>query len=438
MLPKVKYKNYNEIIKNMQQKICKYTNDIWIPSDKIKMKKVNTNSWFSLSESFENKECDFIEHNYNTENLVIPTYKAKKITLILNQTQKNIINNWLNIYALMYNSSIKYIKNNVENDKNVLKFINLRKILKNEKKELIKNSNIKVHDIDGAIKLACTMYRSALTNIKNCNIKKFRIRYWKKKKEIKIMDLEKQNFTKYGIRTNILGKIIGKYNGENFNFNDIKCDCKLQKRNENYYLFVPEKIKTIQAEKPNKIISIDPGIRTFFTGITESKVIKIKDKKSIIKGYLKRKDKIMKNELISDKIKKKNEKMINKKISNIVSDLHWKTIKYLTDNNEVILMGNMSTKNISKKEGNLNSMTKRIGLMMRLYEFKQRLRFKCGINGTKFGEIDEWYTSKMCSKCGNIKDDLKGDKVYDCLKCKTKMDRDINGSRNIYMVAINK
>ena len=51
----------------------------------------------------------------------------------------------------------------------------------------------------------------------------------------------------------------------------------------------------------------------------------------------------MGNETISDKIKKKNEKMINKKISNIVSDLHWKTIKYLTDNNEVILMGNMST-----------------------------------------------------------------------------------------------
>ena len=33
----------------------------------------------------------------------------------------------------------------------------------------------------------------------------------------------------------------------------------------------------------------------------------------IVKRYLKRKDKIMGNELISDKIKKKNEKMINKK-----------------------------------------------------------------------------------------------------------------------------
>ena len=60
-----------------------------------------------------------------------------------------------------------------------------------------------------------------------------------------------------------------------------------------------------------------------------------------MKGYLKRKDLIMGNELISYKIKKKNEKMINKKIFNIVYDLHWKTIKYLTNNNEIILMENM-------------------------------------------------------------------------------------------------
>ena len=60
------------------------------------------------------------------------------------------------------------------------------------------------------------MYQSTLTNIKHCNIKKFRMRYWKKKKKIKIMDLEKQNFTKDDIHTNILGKIIGKYLGNNY------------------------------------------------------------------------------------------------------------------------------------------------------------------------------------------------------------------------------
>ena len=44
----------------------------------------------------------------------------------------------------------------------------------------------------------------------------------------------------------------------------------------------------------------------------------------------------MGNELIGKKIKKKNEKMINMKLSNIIDVMDWKTIKYLTDKNEVI------------------------------------------------------------------------------------------------------
>ena len=47
-------------------------------------------------------------------------------------------------------------------------------------------------------------------------------------------------------------------------------------------------------------------------------------------------------------------------------------------------------------------------------------------------------TSKMCSICGNIKEDLGGNKVYKCTNCKTVMDRDVNGARNIHIRAIQK
>ena len=40
----------------------------------------------------------------------------------------------------------------------------------------------------------------------------------------------------------------------------------------------------------------------------------------------------------------------------------------------------------------------------------------------------------MCSKCGNIKHDLGINKIYECLKCNTVLDRDINGARNIYIL----
>ena len=118
--------------------------------------------------------------------------------------------------------------------------------------------------------------------------------------------------------------------------------------------------------------------------------------------------------------------MINRKLTNIVDDMHWKTIKYLTDKNEVILMGNMSTKQIISKSGNISKMTKRIALAMKLYSFKQRLKYKCSVNNVSYGEINEWNTSKMCSVCGNIHEKLGSNKIYECEQCKIKIDRDIN------------
>jgi putative transposase len=144
----------------------------------------------------------------------------------------------------------------------------------------------------------------------------------------------------------------------------------------------------------------------------------------------------MKNKKIHNDIKKKNEMMINKKISNLVNELHWKTIDYLVKNNNNILIGNMSSKSIVKKTGNLRSMTKRIAMSLRFYEFHQRLKYKCDVHKIGYGKINEWMTSKMCSFCGNVKEDLGGKEMYDCDKCGIKMERDINGARNIHMKAI--
>ena len=47
-------------------------------------------------------------------------------------------------------------------------------------------------------------------------------------------------------------------------------------------------------------------------------------------------------------------------------------------------------------------------------------------------EIDEYMTSKTCHNCKNIKNDLGSNKIYNCMNCNIKIDRDINASINIY------
>ena len=93
----------------------------------------------------------------------------------------------------------------------------------------------------------------------------------------------------------------------------------------------------------------------------------------------------------------------------------------------------MSPKGIIRKRGNLNKSTKKLVSALSFYKFRQRLEFKCGIRGCKYKIVDEYYTSKMCSQCGNIDEKLGSSKVYNCKKCGLKIDRDYNGARNIYL-----
>lgn len=140
----------------------------------------------------------------------------------------------------------------------------------------------------------------------------------------------------------------------------------------------------------NGTITIDPGIRRFGTGITHNKIVKIgEDSSEKIKNYLLRKDKILSNPNIGKNIKSKNEKLINKKIYNLVEDLHWKTLNYLTKNYKTILIGNMSSKSIVSKNGNLNKMTKRIALSLRFNDFIKRLKFKSDLRKLNCGIINE-------------------------------------------------
>ena len=65
-----------------------------------------------------------------------------------------------------------------------------------------------------------------------------------------------------------------------------------------------------------------------------------------------------------------------------------------------------------------------------------KLKRKAEIISIEFRVVDRFYpSSKTCSCCGYIKEDLSlKDRIFDCPNCKAKLDRDYNASLNIYRV----
>ena len=66
-------------------------------------------------------------------------------------------------------------------------------------------------------------------------------------------------------------------------------------------------------------------------------------------------------------------------------------------------------------------------------ELVRQLEYKCDWYGRTFVKIDRWFpSSKRCGHCGHIVDKLPLNiREWDCPKCDTHHDRDINAAKNI-------
>ena len=436
--------------KALQLAINKNSTKLWLPDD-LRVNIVNTNSWFDIKEYTSTKVNKNKKIDLNVNNTkIIGMHKCEKVPIYPSNIQRKILFKWMECYIKMYNEVIKFYKRKRQNKEKVTynwKIIRSRfPEIKEFRNRIIDNSQIKgisyntkihTHTIDFAIQDACSKFKSCLTNLKRGNIKHFRIRYLKKTKKSLILKLEKRMINK------VTGKLcprIFKDNikcGNNFKLKDIDCDFHIHYngKTNRFTLLNPKKVIQEDKSTTKKSVAIDPGIRTFATTFSNNECSKICNNLSeIILTELKKIDKVSNNNKKKDKIKRKVEQTYYKKINNKVNDMHWKTIKYLTKNYDTILIGNLSTKSIvSRKNNKLNSNVKKVASHMCLYKFRQKLAYKCELYKKTFIVVDEAYTSKTCTKCTHSNENLGASKIYNCSNCQVKIDRDINGARNIFM-----
>lgn len=408
-------------------------------------------TWFTMSKTVSKqsnicKQDDTYKYEFPDSMI-----KCNQVILYPNNEQKTILNRWFDAYALMYNCALRKIKNHYkQTGVLLLNWQNLRtQYLKGYKQDIIngsqlpqftKNTKIKAHILDCAIQLACANYKSAISNFKSGHIKKFRIRYWRKNKQNKVLDIETSFFVNGSICPRLFGNFKCQYktNGtyQDFDLNTVNKTSKIHYDAliNQYTLLVPVDADITKNKPVKKIISLDPGLRKFMTGLSENECVKIGTEcMNKLKSLFERKDAILKNQEIPVKIKKKNEIHINRKITNYVDELHWKVINYLTDNYATVLIGDMSAKRIVSKEGNMSKMNKRITASLRFYNFRQRLEYKCKTRGIKYRLIDERYTTKVCTECGNINDKVGGSEIYKCPECEDIKDRDVHSCKGIHI-----
>ena len=427
---KRKKKNYPYEINLLSTNITNYKDKV--PYDELTknliIKHEKSDSWFDI----EKANYSYKTLTRNIENLTNKKIiKTRKIILQPSEEQHKTLTLWFECYRKMYNETISVIRR-LKYEKNK-KYLNARylrtKELMHIKYNYMNKTKIHSHTLDGAIRLACANYKSALTNLKNKNIDHFNIRYIKQTKKIKLLDLEKSCFSKGGFCIRELGHNMK--NNDNFDYKTIKCDSKLiYNTKTNIYTLLVSYYANCNDTQSNKIISIDPGQKTFLTCLSGTDIYKIGNNLTEnIKSKIERMDYLHK---INNKKSKKLKNKISLKLTNQITDLHWKCINYILNTEKFghIMIGNWSTRTCMSKEQYLKSMNKRIINRLSYYKFLQRLEFKCIEYNVHLNITEEAYTSKVCSRCGTLCNKFVNRKLI-CSNCEYIIDRDINGALNM-------
>lgn len=204
-----------------------------------------------------------------------------------------------------------------------------------------------------------------------------------------------------------------------------------------------EYLKYHKLEHNNNAIGIDLGIKEF---ISLSNGLQIKAPKPLNKltrllikrqrqlskkQHAKTKQEVMQGVKKSNNYLKSSKKVakLHSKITNIRSDFLHKLSNIVIQNYDYIGLESLNTSGMMKNHRLAKSLAD-----VSFYKFNRMLEYKANYMQKQIYRVDKFYpSSKTCSKCGNIKQDLKlSDRIYKCEVCGNIIDRDINASINLH------
>lgn len=218
-------------------------------------------------------------------------------------------------------------------------------------------------------------------------------------------------------------------------------DSRLIWRFEKWWIAIPHKAHLLRAENQGRVVALDPGIRSFMTFYSSdySGHIGKGDFSRIQRLCIHLDDLISRRDKCRNKQKKRSmtkaSRRMRGKIIHLITELHFKAAKFLTDNFDVILLPTFETKQMAgKAKRKIRKKSVRMMLTLSHYKFKQILKWKAQQLGKTVIDCSEAYTSKTHPQTGEIKN-IGGAKWIKLLDG-SRADRDIVGARNILLRAL--
>jgi putative transposase len=226
---------------------------------------------------------------------------------------------------------------------------------------------------------------------------------------------------------------------ESLDIDTIK-NCTISRKANQWYISFKTEYIPVKTVKKHDAVGIDLGIKTLAT-LSNGEVFKNQKPYKNAKTKLRKQQKEVSRrykkgaESQSSNYKKSVQKLAktHAMIANIRKDAIHKITSYLAKNFETVVIENLKVKNMSKNKKLASAI-----LDGGFFEFKRQLEYKKIWYGGKVIIADTFYpSSKLCSNCGNKKDNLKlSERKYICDSCNFEIDRDLNASINLEKLAV--
>lgn len=232
---------------------------------------------------------------------------------------------------------------------------------------------------------------------------------------------------------------------------------------DSFYMIVPfYKSKKAQVSyAKSHLVAFDPGSNPFMTYYSPTRQVtgsygtekdvmifrkhqgEIDKIKSVISTLKKELSKFDRKKMRKIKRLIRKGKYINRKAHNLAMDAIHKIVNKVSMEYQYVHTSPFNTKNMMKKNQVSSTGEKRKRRIRKQtvrdlqgwlhYRFKQVLLHKEAMTtGMKVEILSEYLTTKSCDKCGELKENIGGNKIFKCsnIQCGHIVNRDVHGARN--------